>query len=105
MCHPKDADASTPPTLSIDWEAYLPYLEDEDIPDTQKRVLIESLWSIMLSFVDLGFGLSPHQGLGDNPAPKLARSISNVVSSTQPKKTKKNDAALSFSKAAREESE
>ncbi|MEO0569529.1 MAG: hypothetical protein AAF066_17485 [Pseudomonadota bacterium] len=104
MCRPKDADASTPPTLSIKWEEYLPYLENEDIPDIQKRILIESLWSIMLSFVDMGFGLSPHQGLGENPDPKLAKSIADMVSSDQPKKTNNKKAAASFGKAAGEES-
>ena len=44
------------PTLTIDWNAYLPLFESEDIPEEQKRELIEALWSIVVSFVDLGFG-------------------------------------------------
>ena len=52
---------TAPPRLTIDWDAYLPFFEDEDISDEHKRELIEALWSIMVSFVDLGFGVHPVQ--------------------------------------------
>jgi len=59
---PREFNPETaPPRLSIDWEAYLPFFEDEDISDEEKRELIEALWSIMVSFVDLGFGIHPVQ--------------------------------------------
>lgn len=47
------------PALVIDWELYGRYLEDSDLSEADKRLLIETLWSIMVSFVDLGFRLSP----------------------------------------------
>ncbi len=47
------------PALVIDWELYGQYLEDSDLSEDDKRALIETLWSIMVSFVDLGFRLSP----------------------------------------------
>jgi hypothetical protein len=50
---------TAPPRLEIDWDAYLPFFENEDIPEEQKRDLIEALWGIMVSFVDLGFGIAP----------------------------------------------
>lgn len=52
---------TAPPTLSIDWETYLPFFEEDDIPEDQKQELIEALWSIVVSFVDLGFGVHPVQ--------------------------------------------
>lgn len=52
---------TAPPTLTIDWDAYLPFLEDENISEEEKHELIEALWSIMVSFVDLGFGVHPVQ--------------------------------------------
>ena len=51
------ADTWIPLTLDID--LYLSLLDDEDIPDDQKREFIETLWSIMVSFVDLGFQIHP----------------------------------------------
>ena len=47
------------PTLAIDWELYGRYLDDSDLPEADKRLLIETLWSIVVSFVDLGFRLNP----------------------------------------------
>ena len=52
---------TAPPRLEIDWDVYLPFFEDEDIPDEAKQELIEALWSIVVSFVDLGFGVHPVQ--------------------------------------------
>ena len=47
------------PTLSIDWELYGQYLDDSDLSEADKRACIEALWSIMVSFVDMGFRLAP----------------------------------------------
>ncbi|MCG3267148.1 hypothetical protein [Yoonia sp. I 8.24] len=52
---------TAPPSLTIDWDAYLPFFEDEDISDEDKRELIEALWSIVINFVDLGFDVHPLQ--------------------------------------------
>jgi len=53
------------PAVSFDWQDWLPYLEGEDIPDEQSQVLIETLWSIVLTFVDLGFNVkSPSKSCG-----------------------------------------
>lgn len=49
------------PALRFDWTDWLPYLEDQDIPDDQKRVLIETLWSIIVAFVDLGWQINSGQ--------------------------------------------
>jgi len=52
---------TAPPTLTIDWDAYLPFFEDEDISEEDKHEMIEALWAIVVSFVDLGFGVHPVQ--------------------------------------------
>lgn len=51
----------TPPSLKLDWEDWLPYLDDSDATDAEKRALIETLWSIVLGFVDLGWDVGPPQ--------------------------------------------
>ncbi len=50
-----------PPTLKIDVDYYKSYLDDMDIPEEQKRELVETIFSIVLQFVDLGFGIAPVQ--------------------------------------------
>ena len=43
------------------WEEFIEFfslfLEDEDVSDDRKRELIETLWSIVVAFVDLGWQL------------------------------------------------
>jgi hypothetical protein len=57
-----NADNGTPPpSLTIDWELYAEHLEDSDLTDDQKREFIETLWNIVVAFVDLGFGIHPVQ--------------------------------------------
>jgi hypothetical protein len=51
----------TKPGLKVDWELYGEYLEASDLSEADKREFIETLWSIVVSFVDLGFGLHPTQ--------------------------------------------
>lgn len=55
------ADNSTNGTetgkLSIDWQFYADALDQSDLTDDEKREFIETLWYIVVSFVDLGFGV------------------------------------------------
>ncbi len=53
--------AAPKPSVGIDIEKYQAWLDDPDLTDTQKKQIIEALWSIMVAFVDLGFGVHPLQ--------------------------------------------
>lgn len=46
-----------PPGLHLNWEDWLPYFEDSDATDAEKRQMIEALWSIAMAFVDLGWNI------------------------------------------------
>lgn len=61
MHHPQDPPTTFTPSLELDFEAYAPYLESANISDEDKRQLVEMLWSIVVSFVQLGYGLTPAQ--------------------------------------------
>lgn len=50
-----DTPQSNYPSLSIDWEVYAAMLDDCDATPEEQRALIETLWSIVVAFVDLGF--------------------------------------------------
>ena len=60
---PKGPHMNTPPTpppkpsLHLNWQDWLPYLEGSDATDAEKRQLIETLWSIMMAFADHGWDL------------------------------------------------
>ena len=72
------ASPEAPPSLTIDWQAYAAMLEESDWSDAQKRELIETLWSIVVAFVDLGFGVHPAQQACGQPGiqPPAARWMS-----------------------------
>ncbi len=48
-------------TLTLDVDYYQSFLEDPQLSDDQKHELIETLWTIMVQFVDLGFGIEATQ--------------------------------------------
>lgn len=54
-------DTSAKPTLSVDVERYQHFLDESDLSEAQKAEFIQSLWNIMMSFVELGFGVHPLQ--------------------------------------------
>ncbi len=53
------------PSLTIDYDLYQHYLDNSDLTDAQKREFLDALWSIIVSFVDLGFGVHPLQQISD----------------------------------------
>lgn len=46
------------PSVHLNWQDWLPHLEDVDATDAEKRQLIETLWSIVIAFVDLGWDVA-----------------------------------------------
>ena len=57
------------PGLTLDYELYQQYLDDSDLSEAQKQEFIETLWTIIVSFVELGFGVHPLQQAKDQTLP------------------------------------
>ncbi|MEH6521119.1 hypothetical protein [Sulfitobacter sp.] len=77
---------TAPPTLTIDWDAYLPFFEDQDISEEDKHALIEALWSIVVGFVDLGFSVHPVQqacGQDDDPLSDVPSDLLSLIREEQ----------------------
>lgn len=49
------------PILRIDYALYESHLRDSDLSEIEKQAFLESLWNIIVGFVDLGFGVHPLQ--------------------------------------------
>lgn len=47
--------------LTINYELYEHYLEGSDLTEAQKREFLDALWSVIVSFATLGFGIHPLQ--------------------------------------------
>lgn len=75
------------PTLAVDVERYQEYLDGADLTDAQKQEFLQALWSIIVSFVELGFGVHPLQEVCGK-TPKItgqgAKAAFDAVSSEQP---------------------
>lgn len=61
----------TRPSLHLEVEEWLPYLDDPDASDEEKLALIETLWGIVLSFVDLGWTVEAETGEKSNLPPAI----------------------------------
>ena len=77
------------PTLSIDAARYQAYLDGEDLTPEQKDEFLQDLWSVIVAFVELGYGVHPLQeacgkdGGGHDQGPQTAR---NRLNSGNPEK-------------------
>lgn len=49
------------PALTIDYALYEKHLDECDLTDEQKQEFLDTLWSVIVGFVDLGFGVHPLQ--------------------------------------------
>ena len=52
---PPEREPNARPKVQFDWRDWLPYLAASDASEDQKRELIETVWAIVLTFVDLGW--------------------------------------------------
>ena len=54
--------------MPVDLKQFLPYVEHCDLSEEQKLELLADLWSIMESFADEAWGLSPTQHFANDNA-------------------------------------
>jgi hypothetical protein len=52
---------STRPTLTVDVARYQEYLDGSDLTSEQKEEFLRAMWSIVVTFVELGYGVHPLQ--------------------------------------------
>ena len=61
--------------LEVDIERYQSYLDNSDISDEQKAEFLKALWTVIVAFVDIGYGVHPVQEGGAEivsfPSPRL----------------------------------
>ena len=69
------------PALVLDLSLYETYLADAEIPEEQRRALLETLWQIVVGFVDLGFDLHPVQQVETGDTEDLSSVVRLMVHS------------------------
>lgn len=64
------SDATAKNIVEVDVEKYIQFLEESDLSDVQKREFIETIYLILINFIDIGFGIHPIQHVFDEIDPK-----------------------------------
>ena len=54
------------PTITLDVDLYQQMLDDTNLTDAEKREFLETLWHIIVEFVQLGWGVHPLQRQREN---------------------------------------
>lgn len=70
------------PSIGIDYARYDHYLKNADLTQQQKQEFLDTLWNIVVGFVDLGFGVHPIQqvaGEEHDPTQLLAQTALDMV--------------------------
>ncbi|MEE1655682.1 hypothetical protein VB618_05695 [Microvirga sp. CF3062] len=57
----KTFDASARRVLAVDVKKYEALLDDPNLSEAQKEEFLRALWSVVVTFVELGFGVHPLQ--------------------------------------------
>lgn len=66
--------------LVFDVTKYMGFVEGMDLTEGQARQMLEAIWSIVVGFVDLGFGVHPVQQAMDKSQKLERRSTEAMVS-------------------------
>ncbi len=53
--------ASTKPVVHVDFARYQEFLDNTEMTEAQREEFLKALWSIIVAFIDLGFGIHPLQ--------------------------------------------
>lgn len=92
---PKPAPAR--PTLTVDVERYQAYLDGADMTEAQKQEFLQALWMIVVSFVELGFGVHPLQDACGKPSQNGSESIKDAFDTVKCDEPRNSDVADDFS--------
>jgi len=64
------SNKTTPPSIGIDVDYYQAIIDDPEVSEDRKREFIAMIGSIVMDFIDIGFGVHPvQQATGDRQEP------------------------------------
>lgn len=75
------------PAIQLDWEEWMPMVDDTSLTDAEKRQVIEALWDIVVGFVDLGWGIAPSEENGGEVLDLTSALQASMVSLEGPKES------------------
>jgi len=96
--------ADSRPAVTVDIARYQALLDGEDLTDDQKRQFLETLWQIIVQFVDLGFGVHPLQAVqkdGEDGSISLEDALARMVDLDSSRKTQVDRIGPAHARSAR----
>lgn len=61
-------DESDFKALTLDIDKYQSYLDDADLSEEERTQILNSLWTIICCFVELGYSVEPLESCGQTPS-------------------------------------
>lgn len=95
------------PVVRLDVEKYQHYLDESGFSDQEKQAFIETLWTLIVTLVDLGIGVHPVQlacGQTGNSAPEIGAESGDLVGSAMIRDNSERRAARDFGAAGESDS-
>jgi len=77
-------EESARPIVAVDIKKYQTWIDNSDLSEEHKEEFLQALWSIVVTFVELGFGVHPLQevcGQDSQDSPPRPKEIFNQVKS------------------------
>jgi LAS superfamily LD-carboxypeptidase LdcB len=74
---PDDATDKAMLSVTLDHALYERYLDESDLSEEQKQEFLQTLWNIIVSFVDLGFEVHPLQQAQEQLQPVIENNSSD----------------------------
>ncbi|MEW7988313.1 MAG: hypothetical protein AB2799_21175 [Candidatus Thiodiazotropha sp.] len=76
---PEGLGSNSPKALKLDPEKYRDYLDEFELSEEQQNELLETLWHIMRTFVEIGWGLDSVQSVFSGIAEKAMHEDSGAL--------------------------
>lgn len=92
-------DASAKRVLTVDVQRYQQYLDDTDMSGAEKAEFLQALWQIIVSFVELGYGVHPLQEVCGKDAGISTESADEALDEVVSKEPRKENEAHGASPA------
>ena len=90
-------DGAARPVLAVDVEKYQSWLDDSGLSEAQKKEFLQAVWSMVVTFVELGFGVHPLQEVcgkdGQSVVTTLGDDFDKVKSETSNKSPPQGDSS------------
>ena len=84
-------DQSAKRTMTVDVERYQKYLDGSHMTAAEKEEFLQSLWTFIIGFVELGFGVHPLQEVCGKDAGTVSGSAKDAMDAVSSDKTKQEE--------------